>query len=203
MAQTVRDVMTEKPVALQAGTTLVEAASAMRDHDVGSVLVLQDDAVRGIVTDRDIVVRAVADGRDPGRTVLAEISSEELVSISPQEPIDRAVTLMREHAVRRLHQRPDSAQVAACRPWLEAEVRTVRPRLLICLGATAVLAVLGSSVRVLRDRGRFLPSPLGVTAMATVHPSSILRAPGPAAREEAYAGFGADLRRAASWIGTA
>src|SRR5437588_1896564 len=102
MAQTVRDVMTEKPVALQAGTTLVEAASAMRDHDVGSVLVLQDDAVRGIVTDRDIVVRAVADGRDPGRTVLAEISSEELVSISPQEPIDRAVTLMREHAVRRL-----------------------------------------------------------------------------------------------------
>jgi DNA polymerase len=104
---------------------------------------------------------------------------------------------------RRLHQRPDSAEVAACRPWLEAEVRTVGPRLLICLGATAVQAVLGSSVRVLRDRGRFLPSPLGVTAMPTVHPSSILRAPDPAAREEAYTSFVADLRQAASWLSTA
>jgi DNA polymerase len=104
---------------------------------------------------------------------------------------------------RRLHQRPDSAEVAACRPWLEAEVRTVGPRLLVCLGATAVQAVLGPSVRVLRDRGRFLPSPLGVTAMPTVHPSSILRAPDSTAREEAYASFVADLRRAAAWLSTA
>jgi CBS domain-containing protein len=102
MAQTVSEVMTEKPVALQAGTTLVEAAQAMRDHDVGSVLVLQDDSIRGIVTDRDIVVRAVAEGRDPSHTVLVEIASETLVSISPDDPVDRAVTLMREHAVRRL-----------------------------------------------------------------------------------------------------
>ncbi len=102
MAQTVREVMTAKPVALQSGTTLQEAARAMRDHDVGSVVVLDDDVVRGIVTDRDIVVRAVAEGRDPATTVLAEISSERVVTVSPDDPVDRAVALMREHAVRRL-----------------------------------------------------------------------------------------------------
>jgi CBS domain-containing protein len=102
MAQMVREVMTAKPVALQAGTTLQEAARAMRDHDVGSVVVLDDDVVRGIVTDRDIVVRAVAEGRDPTTTVLAEISSERIVTVSPDDPVDRAVELMRDHAVRRL-----------------------------------------------------------------------------------------------------
>jgi CBS domain-containing protein len=102
MPQTVREVMTRKPVALQAGTTLEEAARAMRDHDIGDVVVLQDDSVRGIVTDRDIAVRAVAEGRDPSSSVLAEICSRRMVTISPDEPVDRAITLMREHAVRRL-----------------------------------------------------------------------------------------------------
>src|SRR2546430_1255996 len=100
--RTVRDVMTAKPVALQSGTTLVDAARAMRDHDVGNVLVLDNDQVRGIVTDRDIAVRAVAEGRDPRSTVLAEVSSVEVVCVPPGELLDRAVELMREHAVRRL-----------------------------------------------------------------------------------------------------
>jgi CBS domain-containing protein len=102
MARTVSEVMTQKPVALQAGTTLVEATRAMRDHDVGNVVVLKDDSVCGIVTDRDVAIRAVADGRDPARTVLSEICSQELATVSPQDSIERAVELMRERAVRRL-----------------------------------------------------------------------------------------------------
>lgn len=98
----VNEVMTEKPLALQAGTTLVEAARAMRDHDVGTTVVLEDDEVRGIVTDRDMVVRALAEGRDPSQTVLGQIASRELVTLSPDDTVDQAVQLMREHAVRRL-----------------------------------------------------------------------------------------------------
>ncbi len=101
---------------------------------------------------------------------------------------------------RRLHQKPDAIHVAACRPWLRAELEAVHPRLLVCLGATAVQAVLGPSVRVLRDRGRFFPSRLEVTAMPTVHPSSILRAPDAAARDRAYRDFVADLATAARWL---
>jgi DNA polymerase len=101
---------------------------------------------------------------------------------------------------RRLHQKPDAAHVAACRPWLLAELEAVRPRLVVCLGATAVLAVLGESVRVMRDRGRLFPTELGPQAMPTVHPSSILRAPDEDAREVAYRDFVADLRTAARWL---
>jgi CBS domain-containing protein len=102
MANTVRDVMTRDPVALQGRTTLQEAARTMRDRDVGTVLVLQDDSLCGIVTDRDIAVRAIAEGRDPSSTPLADITSDELVSLAPSEPVDRAVELMRRYAVRRL-----------------------------------------------------------------------------------------------------
>lgn len=101
---------------------------------------------------------------------------------------------------RRLHQKPDPVHVAACRPWLQAELEVVRPRLLVLLGATAAQAVLGPQVRVLRDRGRFAPSPFGVTAMPTVHPSSILRAPDEVGRERAYRDFLADLEIAAGWL---
>ena len=102
MAQSIRSVMTVKPLALQAGTTLVEAARAMKDHDVGNVLALEDDQLKGIVTDRDIVIRGVAQGRDPSKTVLAEICSAETVSVTPDDDVDRAVELMRAAAVRRL-----------------------------------------------------------------------------------------------------
>jgi len=101
---------------------------------------------------------------------------------------------------RRLHQKPEAVHVAACRPWLLAELQAVQPKLIVCLGATAVLAVLGESVRVLRDRGRLFSTDLGPRAMPTVHPSSILRAPDERAREGAYRDFVADLRIAASWM---
>jgi len=100
---------------------------------------------------------------------------------------------------RRLHQTPDATHIAACAPWLRAEVNAVRPRLLVCLGATAVQAVLGESVRVLRDRGRFFPSAFEIPTMPTVHPSSILRAPDPESRDGAFEAFRFDLHAAARW----
>jgi CBS domain-containing protein len=102
MPQTVREVMTAKPLALQEGTTLVEAARAMRNHDVGDVVLLDDDQVTGIVTDRDMTIRAVAEGMDPNTTVLAQIASKELATVSPDATVDEAVDIMRSRAVRRL-----------------------------------------------------------------------------------------------------
>lgn len=98
---------------------------------------------------------------------------------------------------RRLHEKPNSRQVRACRPWLDAEVEAVRPRLLVLLGATAAQAVLGPAFRVTQHRGKVISTPLGVPAVATVHPSSILRTPDDTSREEAMAAFVADLRSVA------
>ena len=97
---------------------------------------------------------------------------------------------------RRIHQKPNSREIAACRPWLEAELRLVRPRLLICLGATAARAIFGPSFRVTRERGKVLQSELASRVLATVHPSSLLRQPDDESRERAYAQFIADLRSA-------
>ena len=94
---------------------------------------------------------------------------------------------------RRIHERPTSREVAACRPWLEAEFGSLRPESLVCLGATATAAVLGPAVRVMRDRGKFLPSPFATRALVTVHPSAILRAPDEDARRAAYAQLVDDL----------
>ncbi|HET7677965.1 MAG TPA: UdgX family uracil-DNA binding protein [Candidatus Limnocylindrales bacterium] len=99
---------------------------------------------------------------------------------------------------RRLHEKPNRAEVAACWPWLEAEAAVVRPRLIVALGATAAQALLGASFRVTRDRGRFFAGDLAPFVMATVHPSSILRAPDERAREREMAGLVADLRAAAA-----
>jgi uracil-DNA glycosylase family protein len=96
---------------------------------------------------------------------------------------------------RRLHQRPDAGEVRACRPWLEAELEVVDPRLLILLGATAAQSLLGPSFRVTRERGRILDSDLAPLVTATVHPSSILRGE-PSEREEAMAALVEDLRGA-------
>jgi len=98
---------------------------------------------------------------------------------------------------RRLHEKPNSQQVRACRPWLEAEVKVVRPRLIVLLGATAAQAVLGPSFRVTQQRGKVLATPLGVPGLATVHPSSILRALDDESREEAMDAFVIDLEVAA------
>jgi len=98
---------------------------------------------------------------------------------------------------RRLHEKPNASQVRACRPWLEAEIEVVKPRLLVLLGATAAQAVMGPAFRVSRQRGEVLESPFGVAALATVHPSSILRAVDDESRDAAMASFIADLRVAA------
>jgi uracil-DNA glycosylase len=98
---------------------------------------------------------------------------------------------------RRLHEKPNASQVRACRPWLEAEIEVVRPRLIVLLGATAAQSVMGPAFRVSRQRGEVLPSPFGIPALATVHPSSILRATDAESREAAMSSFIADLRVAA------
>jgi uracil-DNA glycosylase len=98
---------------------------------------------------------------------------------------------------RRLHVRPNMAHVTACRFWLEEEIAAVAPRVIVALGATAARAVLGPGARVLRDRGRWLPSPLAGNVIVTVHPSSLLRAATPEARLEARRAFVDDLRHVA------
>ncbi len=98
---------------------------------------------------------------------------------------------------RRIHQKPNAAETAACRPWLDAELTVVRPEVLVCLGATAAQALLGRQFRVTRDRGRLLESELAPATLATVHPSSILRAVDEEARHNERASFVEDLRVAA------
>jgi CBS domain-containing protein len=102
MAQYIRDVMTPNPVILSATSTLVEAAMAMRDFDVGAIIVLDDGQVYGIATDRDIVVRAIANGNYPATTKLGEVCSRKLATVAPSDTIDVAVRLMRDKAIRRL-----------------------------------------------------------------------------------------------------
>ena len=102
MAQTVQDVMTRNPRTLDAGASIQEAARIMRDEDIGDVIVTDGDQVCGIETDRDIVVRAVADGKDPSQTKLRDVASMQPTTISPQDSVDDAIRIMREKAVRRL-----------------------------------------------------------------------------------------------------
>jgi DNA polymerase len=101
---------------------------------------------------------------------------------------------------RRIHQRPDRWQVSACLPWLEAEIEMVHPSAVVCLGATAAQSLLGPHVRIGRDRGMPLPSPLAELVTVTAHPSAILRARESAQREAAMSEFVADLQRVASWL---
>lgn len=102
---------------------------------------------------------------------------------------------------RRIHKKPSGRQIAACRPWLVSELSVIQPELLICLGATATQSVLGPSVRVLRDRGKFLVSEFCSQTLVTVHPSSLLRAPDPESRAANYRLFVADLRCGADLLG--
>jgi uracil-DNA glycosylase len=98
---------------------------------------------------------------------------------------------------RRIHRRPSASQIAACSPWLHAEIARVRPQTLVCLGATAAEALLGKRFSVTKSRGKFLRSSLAPQVMATVHPSSILRAPHEAARRQAKHSFVQDLKKVA------
>jgi DNA polymerase len=104
---------------------------------------------------------------------------------------------------RRIHQKPNSREVAACRPWLEAELRLVKPKLLVCLGATAAQAIFGPSFRVTRERGKVLSSKFAPRVLATVHPSSLLRQPDEESREREYRRFVVDLRSAVKAAGEA
>jgi uracil-DNA glycosylase family protein len=97
---------------------------------------------------------------------------------------------------RRIHQKPKSREIAACRPWLEAEQRIVRPKLVVAMGATAAQAIFGPGFRVTRERGKVLSSKLASRVLATVHPSSLLRQPDEESREREYKLFVADLRTA-------
>jgi DNA polymerase len=106
----------------------------------------------------------------------------------------------RTRGKRRIHQRPEREHVQACRPWLDAELSVVKPRVLVCLGAVAAQGLLGNQVRVTKDRGRPIESDLADFVTVTVHPSSILRARGD--REQAYEAFVRDLTTIAGVLGT-
>ena len=95
---------------------------------------------------------------------------------------------------RRIHQKPNWSEMAACRPWLDAEIEVVEPDVIVCLGATAAQALIGRDFRVSRQRGEIVESPLARYVLATVHPSSILRQRDEASREAEYAAFVEDLR---------
>jgi DNA polymerase len=98
---------------------------------------------------------------------------------------------------RRIHKKPRASEIGACRPWLDREIALVKPRVIVCLGATAAQALLGSAFKVTRQRGVFVASPLAPQVLATVHPSSILRAPDDEARRREMKQFTDDLRAAA------
>jgi uracil-DNA glycosylase len=102
---------------------------------------------------------------------------------------------------RRIHKKPRLSEMKACRPWLEAEIEVVEPDVIVCLGATAARSLLGAAFRLTAHRGEIIESPWAPALLATIHPSAILRAPDADARREAYAGFVADLKKAAGLVG--
>jgi DNA polymerase len=99
-----------------------------------------------------------------------------------------------ERGKRRIHKKPSASEVNACRPWLETEVNLIRPRVIVCLGATATQAVLGRAHRLTQERGHFVEHDWAASVTATVHPSAILRAPDDDQRHQQYAAFVADLK---------
>ena len=102
---------------------------------------------------------------------------------------------------RRIHKKPNAVEITACRPWLESEIRVIKPRAIICLGSTAAQAILGPKFRVSVQRGQFVQSELAEYVTATVHPSSILRAPSDEARRSERARFVDDLRKIRAALG--
>lgn len=100
--QTIHDVMTLKLTTLPMSASVLDAARAMRDANIGDVLVVNNGTLCGIVTDRDMVIRAIAEGREPASTPLANICSQEISTVSPTDSVDHAIQLMRQKALRRL-----------------------------------------------------------------------------------------------------
>ena len=101
---------------------------------------------------------------------------------------------------RRIHQKPSAREIESCRPWLEAEIRVTNPRVLICMGATAVRSIFRRQLPILENRGRWMSSPFCAKTLVTVHPSSVLRASDPAERNKGYEEFVADLAKAAEYL---
>jgi CBS domain-containing protein len=102
MGNSIRDVMTPNPQSVESSSTIADAARLMRDNDVGSLPVVEDGKLTGVVTDRDIAVRAVAEGKDPQGTKVGDVLSKDVVTIDPQQDLDEALRLMARHQVRRL-----------------------------------------------------------------------------------------------------
>jgi CBS domain-containing protein len=102
VSQLVQDVMTADPITVEAGAPIAEAAQKMREADVGPIIVMEGGEVCGIVTDRDIAIRAVAEGMDPTKTKVADICSKEVATLSPRDKVGMAIDLMEKIAVRRL-----------------------------------------------------------------------------------------------------
>ena len=102
MAESIRELMTTNPRSLESGSSVIEAARIMRDEDAGIVPIVEGEKLIGTVTDRDIAIRVVAEGKSPESTTVGEIASRELVTIDPQQELDEALRLMARHQVRRL-----------------------------------------------------------------------------------------------------
>jgi DNA polymerase len=101
---------------------------------------------------------------------------------------------------RRIHKKPRQSEIDACRPWFESELSALAPEVLVCLGATAAKSLLGNDFSVRRQRGNFVPSPVGPAVLATIHPSSILRSPDSDTRHTEMQAFVRDLRKGAQFI---
>jgi CBS domain-containing protein len=102
MTRSIRDVMSAHPITMPVASTVAEAARTMREANIGDIIVLEGDQLYGIVTDRDIVVRTVAEGRDPETATLGDICSREMTTLSPTDIVEDAVWLMRDKAIRRV-----------------------------------------------------------------------------------------------------
>lgn len=102
MAKKIREVMTTNPRTVEPTTPIVDAARLMRDEDVGPIPIVENNQCAGILTDRDIVLRVVAEGRDPAATTVGDVASRDLITIDPEQTLDEAARLMAQHQVRRL-----------------------------------------------------------------------------------------------------
>jgi CBS domain-containing protein len=102
MAHDIRDVMTSNPCTIDADKSVAYAAKMMREEDVGLAPIVEDDRLVGMLTDRDITIRVVADGRDPEQVRVKEVASSQLVTVNPQQDLDEALRIMAKHQVRRL-----------------------------------------------------------------------------------------------------
>jgi len=102
MAQKVREVMTPQPTSVKESTNLFDAARTMRDRDIGDLIVVRGSEILGMITDRDLVIRGLAEGRDPKSMAVGDICSTDVVTVEPDESVDKVIELMREKAVRRI-----------------------------------------------------------------------------------------------------